>query len=145
MMFKIKLNFPAADFWLQTRGSSHNVGLPKDKFDDVQGKYNVGIKILDENVNKEHVWRYVWDIYNSRHWQTYSYGTLNLQNIRVKDVHDIMDKYEPGELKDKINIDKVDEIFSNWKKQTEAVSKLFMSMPEYRRKGQNIKKFLRDL
>ena len=56
-MFKIKMNFPEADFWLQTRGSKQSVGTPKDNFDEIQGKYNIGIKILDENVNKEHFWR----------------------------------------------------------------------------------------
>ena len=144
-MFKIKINFPDADFWLQSRGSSHNVGQPKDEYGEIQGKYNIGIKITDESVNKEHVWRYLWDLYNKGHWQTYSYGTLRLQHIRTSDVHDIMDKYEPGELKDRLDIQKVDEIFENWVKQTEMITRVLLSTPEYRVKGKNIQDLLKRL
>ena len=144
-MFKIKINYPDADFWLQSRGSSHNVGQPKDEYGEIQGKYNIGIKITDESVNKEHVWRYLWDLYNKGHWQTYSYGTLRLQHIRTSDVHDIMDKYEPGELKDRLDIQKVDEIFENWFKQTEMITRVLLSTPEYRVKGKNIQDLLKRL
>ena len=43
--FIVRTNFPDADIWLQKRGSAHNVGAPKNKFDSVQGKYNIGIKL----------------------------------------------------------------------------------------------------
>jgi hypothetical protein len=145
VMFKVKTNYPEADFWLQKRGSKHNVGQPKDKFDEIQGQYNIGIKITDESVNKEHLWRYFWDLFNGGHWKTYSYGTLNLQHIRTSDVHDVLEKYEPGELKDRLDVSKVDEIFQNWVRQTEIVTKVLLSTPEYRVKGKNIQDLLKRL
>tara|TARA_R110001592_G_scaffold131517_4_gene345505 strand:+ start:441 stop:887 length:447 start_codon:yes stop_codon:yes gene_type:complete len=144
-MFKIKSNFPDADFWLQTRGSKHNVGQPKNEFGEIQGKYNIGIKITDDSVNKEHLWRYLWDLFNGGHWQIHSYGTLNLQHIRTSDVHDIMDKYEPSELKDRVSVEKVDEIYAQWVKQTKLITKVLLSTPEYRVKGKNIQDLLKRL
>ncbi len=145
IMFRIKTNYPDADFWLQTRGSKESVGTPKDNFDEIQGKYNIGIKILDENVNKEHFWRYLWDLFNSGHWKIHSYGTLRLQHIRTSDVHDILDKYEPGELKDRVNVELVDEIFAKWKQNTADMVKVLLSTPEYRLKGKNILDLLKRL
>ena len=104
-MFKIKSNFPDADFWLQTRGSKHNVGQPKNEFVEIQGKYNIGIKITDDSV----------------------------------------DKYEPGQLKDRVDVEKVDEIYESWVKQTEMITKVLLSTPEYRVKGKNIQELLRRL
>ena len=52
--FVVKTNYPEADFWLQKRGSEQNVGKPMRKFSEVQGKYNIGIKV-PEGMNKEYV------------------------------------------------------------------------------------------
>ena len=110
--FEVKTNFPEADIWLQKRGSAHNVGAPKEKFDSVQGKYNIGIK-LPTDINKEYFFKYIWDLFNKGYWQIHSYGTLNLQHIRIDDVNTILNKYEDEEDYKDVNHEKVDALYTN--------------------------------
>ena len=142
--FIVRTNFPEADIWLQKRGSKHNVGAPKNKFDSVQGKYNIGIK-LPEDINKEYFIKYLWDLFNKGYWQIHSYGTLNLQHIRIDDVKGILEDFkDDADYKDETH-EKIDRLYENWLKQTELYSKLFMSTPKLRKTGQAIKKLLEEL
>ena len=142
--FIVKTNFPEADLWLQKRGSKHNVGMPKEKFDSVQGKYNIGIKLPD-NINKEYFFKYLWDLFNRGYWKLNSYGTLNLQHIRIDDVKKALEQYRDDvEYKNETH-EKVDRLYENWVKQTKLYAQLFMSTPKLRRKGQAINKLLEEL
>ena len=147
--FTIKTNFPDADFWLQRKGSDKTVGKPKEKYDEdamrlnTASKHDIGIKVHGD-IDKEHVLEYLWNTYNKRHWEVHSYGTLNLQNIRIDDVKEILNKYEKGEVKNKETMAKIQQSYEKWEKQTESFAKLLLHTPKLSVKGRKILDFLRN-
>tara|TARA_R110002110_G_scaffold3944_5_gene20543 strand:+ start:1454 stop:1933 length:480 start_codon:yes stop_codon:yes gene_type:complete len=147
--FTIKTNFPDADFWLQRKGSDKTVGKPKEKYDEdamrlnTASKHDIGIKVHGD-IDKEHVLEYLWNTYNKRHWEVHSYGSLNLQHIRVDDVKEILNKYEKGEVKNKETMAKIQQSYEKWEKQTESFAKLLLHTPKLSVKGRKILDFLRN-
>tara|TARA_R110002051_G_scaffold323555_1_gene417579 strand:+ start:138 stop:617 length:480 start_codon:yes stop_codon:yes gene_type:complete len=147
--FTIKTNFPDADFWLQRKGSEKTVGKPKEKYSgdamrlNTASKHDIGIKVHGD-IDKEHVLEYLWNTYNKRHWEVHSYGSLNLQHIRVDDVKEILNKYEKGEVKNKETMAKIQQSYEKWEKQTESFAKLLLHTPKLSVKGRKILDFLRN-
>ena len=148
--FTVKTNFPDADFWLQKRGSDKTVGMPKERYDEdatrpnTASKYDIGIKINNSEIDKEHVLEFFWDTYNRRHWEVHSYGSLNLQHIRIDDVKKILEGYEKGEVRNKETMGKIQTAYEKWVDQTETFAKLLMQTPKLSVKGRKILNFLRD-
>ena len=142
--FVVKTNYPEADFWLQKRGSEQNVGKPMRKFSKVQGQYNIGIKV-PEGMNKEYVYAQLARLFRKGHWQRYSYGTLNLQHIRVDDVKKILESFEDkADYKD-VTSDKTEKIYDKWLKDSKLISELLMSSTSLIREGREIKRFLQKM
>lgn len=151
MDFQIKTNFPDADFWLQMKGSKKTVGTPKDMYDDdatrrnTASHYDIGIKV-PEGVDKKHFWNWLWHLYNNNYWNIHSYGTLNLQHIRIRDVRDKLNEYEPNiNMGSQLDKDKVNEVYDSWLKQSNLLVRLMLSTPELRNRGKKLKEFLERL
>lgn len=96
---EVKTNFPGADFWIQGRGSDFTVGRVWRKFSDIPtpygtsatsaGKYDIGIKVKPQFLDQidPMFLSYLFEYYHLRKvWYNYSYGTLTLKNIRIKEV-----------------------------------------------------------
>tara|TARA_R100001377_G_scaffold85135_1_gene70454 strand:- start:304 stop:771 length:468 start_codon:yes stop_codon:yes gene_type:complete len=142
--FVLKTNWPEADFWLQKRGSEQNVGKPLRKFGKVQGKYNIGIKV-PKGMNKEYVYAQLAALFRKGYWQTHSYGTLNLQHIRVDDVKKILETFEDkADYKD-VTSDKIEKIYDKWLNDSKLISQLLMSSNSLVREGREIKTFLEKM
>ena len=142
--FVVKTNYPEADFWLQKRGSEQNVGKPMRKFSDVQGKYNIGIKV-PEGMNKEYVYAQLAALFRKGYWKTHSYGTLNLQHIRTDDVKKILESFEDkADYKDTTS-DKIEKIYDKWLEDSKTISKLLMASNSLIREGREIKRFLQKM
>ena len=135
--FVVKTNYPEADFWLQ-KGSEQNVGKPMRKFSEVQGKYNIGIKV-PEGMNKEYVYAQLAALFRKGYWKTHSYGTLNLQHIRTDDVKKILESFEDkADYKDTTS-DKIEKIYDKWLEDSKTISKLLMASNSLIREGREIK------
>jgi len=142
--FVVKTNYPEADFWLQKRGSEQNVGKPMRKFSKIQGQYNIGIKV-PEGMNKEYVYAQLARLFRKGYWQIHSYGSLNLQHIRVDDVKKILESFEDkADYKD-VTSDKIEKIYDNWLKRSREISKILMSSNSLIREGREIKRFLQKM
>ena len=139
--FVVKTNWPEADFWLQKRGSEQNVGKPMRKFSKVQGQYNIGIKV-PKGMNKEYVYAQLAALFRKGYWQTHSYGTLNLQHIRVDDVKKILQSFENREDYTDATSDKIEKIYDKWLNDSKLISQLLMSSNSLIREGREIKRFL---
>ena len=139
--FVVKTNWPEADFWLQKRGSEQNVGKPMRKFSKVQGQYNIGIKV-PEGMNKEYVYAQLAALFRKGYWQTHSYGTINLQHIRVDDVKKILQSFENKEDYTDATSDKIEKIYDKWLNDSKLISQLLMSSNSLIREGREIKRFL---
>tara|TARA_R110000796_G_scaffold28871_5_gene78597 strand:- start:2843 stop:3310 length:468 start_codon:yes stop_codon:yes gene_type:complete len=142
--FVVKTNWPEADFWLQKRGSEQNVGKPLRKFGKVQGQYNIGIKV-PEGMNKEYVYAQLAALFRKGHWKTYSYGTLQLQHIRLDDVKKILESFEDKEDYKDVTSDKIEKIYDKWLKDSKLISQLLMSSNSLIREGREIKRFLEKM
>ena len=142
--FVVKTNYPEADFWLQKRGSEQNVGKPMRKFSKIQGQYNIGIKV-PEGMNKEYVYAQLAALFRKGYWERHSYGTLNLQHIRIDDVKKILESFEDkADYKD-VTSDKIEKIYDNWLKRSREISKILMSSNSLIREGREIKRFLQKM
>jgi len=142
--FVVKTNYPEADFWLQKRGSEHNIGKPMRRCNTIQGQYNIGIKV-PEGMNKEYVYAQLAALFRKGHWQRYSYGTLNLKHIRVDDVKKILESFEDkADYKD-VTSDKIEKIYNKWLKDSKLISQLLMSSNSLIREGREIKRFLEKM
>ena len=100
--FYVKTNMPDADFWLQHRGSEKTVGRPKVKYDDVDrdnletaSKHDWGVKIINPEIDREHLLDFVWDQYNKGKFKRLSVGSLQ-QHIRMGYIKEVLDKYVVG-------------------------------------------------
>ena len=142
--FVVKTDYPEADFWLQKRGSEQNVGKPLRKFSEIQGPYNIGIKV-PEGMNKEYVYAQLAALFRKGYWQRHSYGTLTLQHIRVDDVKEILESFEDkADYKD-VTSDKIEKIYDKWLKDSKLISELLMSSNSLIREGREIKRFLQKM
>lgn len=142
--FVVKTNYPEADFWLQRRGSEENVGKPMRKFSEIQGQYNIGIKV-PEGMNKEYVYAQLASLYRKGYWRNKSQGTLKLQNIKVEDVKEALKSFEDkADYKD-VTSDKIEKMYDNWLKQSKLISELLMSSNSLIREGREIKRFLQKM
>ena len=142
--FVVKTNYPEADFWLQKRGSEQNVGKPMRKFSKIQGQYNIGIKV-PEGMNKEYVYAQLARLFRKGYWQIHSYGSLNLQHIRVDDVKKISESLEDKAENKDVTSDKIEKIYDNWLKRSREISKILMSSNSLIREGREIKRFLQKM
>ena len=142
--FVVKTNYPEADFWLQKRGSEQNVGKPMRKFSEIQGPYNIGIKV-PEGMNKEYVYSQLASLYRKGYWERHSYGSLPLQHIRIDDVKKILESFEDkADYKDATS-DKIEKIYDKWLKDSKLISELLMSSNSLIREGREIKRFLQKM
>ncbi len=92
---RICVNDPHADFWLQRRGDSHRVGRPMDSYKLVSGKIEeIGICVSRPNIVAPAYLRAFFEVlWRKGYWERYSYGTLQLQHIRVSDVRNVVVTY----------------------------------------------------
>ena len=140
--FVVKTNYPEADFWLQWKGSEHNVGEPMRKFSKKTS--TIGIK-APEGMNKEYVFAQLAALFRKGYWQIHSYGTLNLKHIRVDDVKKILESFEDkADYKDATS-DKIEKIYDKWLKDSKLISELLMSSNSLIREGREIKRFLQKM
>lgn len=151
--FYVKSNMPNADFWLQARGEDYTVGRPKVKYDDkdrmnreTASKYDWGVKILNPEIDREHLLDYVWDQYNRGEFKRLSVGTLQ-QHIRIGYIKEVLDRYvigerTPEEVEEAKQINK--DLRQSLLNSMEVASKLH-EHPRHRRKALKIHKYLREM
>ena len=151
--FYVKSNMPNADFWLQARGEDYTVGRPKVKYDDkdrmnreTASKYDWGVKILNPEIDREHLLNYVWAQYNKKVFARLSVGSLQ-QHIRIDDIKDVLDKYVVGQRtpEEITEGEKIQQELSNLLQESSTVAAKLMRHPRHRRKAEKIKKHLREM
>ena len=81
----IATNMPDADFWLIRKGSDHKVGAVTSEFHPE----HIGVKIRNHNLLPDYMKYDVQHVHQQGYFKSRARGTLNLTNIRVKDVEDI--------------------------------------------------------
>ena len=82
----VKTNFPDADFWLQRKGDINSVGKPTKEF----SQEHIGIKVEATDVFDPNYLFYVFQhLYSSGKLKAFARGTLNLQNITIRDIENI--------------------------------------------------------
>tara|TARA_Y100000593_G_scaffold17268_1_gene34500 strand:- start:335 stop:862 length:528 start_codon:yes stop_codon:yes gene_type:complete len=151
--FYVKANMPDADFWLQARGEDYTVGRPKVNYDDedrmnreTASKYDWGVKILNPEIDREHLLDYVWDQYNKGAFKRLSVGTLQ-QHIRIDYIKEVLDKYvvgqrTPEEKEESIQI--IKDLYGLLLEQKDMAIRL-ASHPQHLRKAEKIKKHIEEM
>lgn len=83
---EIKTDFPGADFWLIRRGSVSQCGKPVKSYNSE----HIGLKVNRTDILLPDYLFYVFKhLHAAKHWEPIAHGTLDLVNIRVRDVKDI--------------------------------------------------------
>ena len=151
--FYVKTNMPDADFWLQARGQDYTVGRPKVKYDDedrmnreTASRYDWGVKIINTEIDKEHLLDFVWDQYNKGEFKRLSVGTLQ-QHIRIGYIKEVLDRYVVGQRSDEeVEESKqiMKDLYASLIQSMEMAAKLH-GHPRHRRKADKIHKHLREM
>jgi len=83
--WKIKTNFPEADFWLINKGNKSKLGEPVKEFET----YLTGIKCPDY-IFPNYGYYLCLYLFQQGIWQQYALGTTNLNHLRIKDIKSIL-------------------------------------------------------
>lgn len=87
--FRIKTNFPDADFWIRrVHGNAEKVGEVLDNFHEGY----IGIKVLaTDKILPKYMYYWMMNVYNQGYWRQFAQGTVQ-QAIRVSDVKDLLSR-----------------------------------------------------
>ena len=89
---EIKYDLSNADFWLYSRGSEKNLGMPTKDPDSTNKK--IGIKVREEAksiIDPGYLYYVFMHLHNIQYWQKNGlvYGSLELKNLRIEDVKNL--------------------------------------------------------
>ena len=151
--FYVKSNMPDADFWLQARGEDYTVGRPKVNYDDedrmnreTASRYDWGVKILNPEIDREHLLDYVWDQYHKGEFRTLSVGTIQ-QHIRIGYIKEVLDRYvvgqrTPEEVEESEQL--VKDLYKSLLQSMEMAARL-ANHPRHKRKANKIHKYITEM
>ena len=151
--FYIRNKFPDADIWLQRRSGEDNAGRPKTEYgtqvqagnsQTIAGPEDIGIKILNPDINKEHFFDWLYRMWGRGIWKQYAHGTTNLLNITQSSVVRELKKYKPDVLpKDYASaMDSTNKEFLEWIDLSKKLARKFQQNPKLTNKGKKILEFL---
>jgi hypothetical protein len=100
---RICLNNPDADFWLQRRGNIERVGRPmreatpvKQGWGEPERIEEIGICVTQPDVvAPAYLFAFMEMLWLRGYWQRYARGTLQLQNIIIRDVKAVVVTFDP--------------------------------------------------
>ena len=89
---EIRYNMPDADFYIYTRGSEKNLGMPSKDSENTEKK--IGIKVTEkgrEVLDPGYLYYLFMHLHNNQFWQSNGlvYGSLQLKNLRVEDIKNL--------------------------------------------------------
>ena len=89
---EIKYDLSNADFWLYSRGSEKNLGMPTKDPDSTNKK--IGIKVKEEAkhiLDPGYLYYVFMHLHSSQFWQKNGlvYGSLELKNLRIEDIKNL--------------------------------------------------------
>lgn len=89
---EIRYDLPDADFWLYSRGSEKNLGMPTKDPDNTNKKIGIKVKVEAKNIlDPGYLYYLFMHLHNSQFWQKNGlvYGSLELKNLRIEDVKNL--------------------------------------------------------
>ena len=87
-LFEVKTNFQSADFWLINKHSLNKVGQPTRDYRPCL----VGIKCNEDLVLPKFAFYFCLNLYQSRIWEKYANGSIDLVYLRVRDIRLVLNK-----------------------------------------------------
>ena len=152
--FLIRVGLQAADFYIQRVGSgwprtgSMHMDWPKSKSQGTPMHRDtvIGVKVINPDIDPKEVAMYYGKMHRTRQTEKYITGSVQ-QKINVRNIREILDDFEMVELYDENRraIEKLPELFSSWKKQTDLIGKLMLHSDKYHQKGLDIQSFLKRI